>query len=51
VEVLAKRADVSVLADIQALVAATLERFGRVDIVVNNAGGPPGGTVTAVTEE
>lgn len=32
------RTDVSQVADIDALVAATLERFGRVDIVCNNAG-------------
>lgn len=49
--VLAKRADMSVASDIQALVAATLDRFGKVDIVVNNAGGPPGGPALGVTDE
>lgn len=34
----AMRADISVVAEIQALFAATLERFGRLDIVVANAG-------------
>lgn len=29
--------------DIRALVAATRERLGAVDILINNAGGPPGG--------
>lgn len=32
--------DVSEEADVQAMVAATLERFGRLDILVNNAGVP-----------
>jgi 3-oxoacyl-[acyl-carrier protein] reductase len=32
------RANVTVAADIEALFAATMEKFGRVDIVVNNAG-------------
>ncbi|MFZ4534374.1 MAG: glucose 1-dehydrogenase [Alsobacter sp.] len=35
---IAVRADVSVAADVDAAVAATLAAFGRVDIVVNNAG-------------
>jgi len=37
-DVLAVRADVSDAADVDALAAATLERFGRVDLVCNNAG-------------
>lgn len=42
---LAVRCDVSVEADIQALVAAARERFGQVDIYISNAGilGRPGG--------
>ncbi len=32
------RADVSVKADVDALVAATLAEFGRIDILINNAG-------------
>jgi 3-oxoacyl-[acyl-carrier protein] reductase len=36
-EVLPFRADVTKAADIKAFVAATVERFGRVDILVNNA--------------
>ncbi len=31
-------ADVSIKADIDAMVAATIERFGRIDVMVNNAG-------------
>jgi 3-oxoacyl-[acyl-carrier protein] reductase len=40
-EVLAIRADVTEPATPERLVAAALERFGRLDIVVPNAGGPP----------
>lgn len=32
------KADVSQIADLQALIAAAVEKFGRVDIMVNNAG-------------
>jgi NAD(P)-dependent dehydrogenase (short-subunit alcohol dehydrogenase family) len=38
VEVLAVRTDVSKEADVQALAAATIERFGAVHVVCNNAG-------------
>lgn len=37
-QALTVQADVSRLADAQALVKATVERFGRIDILVNNAG-------------
>jgi 3-oxoacyl-[acyl-carrier protein] reductase len=36
-EAIAVRADVSRADDVQVLVAATLDRFGRIDILVNNA--------------
>ncbi|MDB4948378.1 MAG: short-chain dehydrogenase/reductase [Gemmatimonadetes bacterium] len=36
------RADVTRQEDVEALVEQTVERFGAVDIVVANAGGPPG---------
>jgi 3-oxoacyl-[acyl-carrier protein] reductase len=35
--------DITNLADIQKLIAVTRERLGTVDILINNAGGPPGG--------
>lgn len=35
--------DITQPADIAALVAATREQLGRLDILINNAGGPPGG--------
>jgi len=41
--VLPLRADVSVPADVDRLVAETVARFGRIDILVINAGGPPPG--------
>lgn len=37
-------ADVTVAEDIERLVRTTLDRFGKVDVLVNNAGGPPAGT-------
>jgi 3-oxoacyl-[acyl-carrier protein] reductase len=41
----------SVLADIQDFVKAAHEEYGRIDIAVTNAGGPPKGPVLTVTEE
>ena len=43
VEVLAQPADVSDARAIGSFVDATLERFGRVDVLVTNSGGPPPG--------
>ena len=42
-EVLALAADVTRAEDIERVVASTVERFGRLDILVTNAGGPPPG--------
>jgi 3-oxoacyl-[acyl-carrier protein] reductase len=42
-EVLAVKADVSKADDVKGLVATTVDRFGRIDILVTNAGGPPPG--------
>jgi len=44
VEVLAVPADMTRQIDIQQLVHKTGERFGRIDILVNNTGGPPSTT-------
>ncbi|HEY6193787.1 MAG TPA: SDR family oxidoreductase [Candidatus Eisenbacteria bacterium] len=46
-EVLARPADVSDPNAIAAFVDATLERFGRVDVLVTNSGGPPPGRFEA----
>src|SRR5260221_3109220 len=47
-EVLAHPADVSQPKAIAAFVDATLERFGRVDVLVTNSGGPPPGRFEAL---
>ncbi len=43
-EVLSLRADVTSQADIERVINATVEKFGGLDILVTNAGGPPAGT-------
>jgi NAD(P)-dependent dehydrogenase (short-subunit alcohol dehydrogenase family) len=45
------RADVSVAAEVEALVAATVNRFGGVDIAVNSAGIQRYGTVVETSED
>lgn len=45
------QADLTKEFDIQNLVAATAERFGGIDIVVTNAGGPPAGTFDSTTAD
>ncbi|GGG47412.1 short-chain dehydrogenase [Kocuria dechangensis] len=50
VEVLGVRTDVSDLDSVQALADATIERFGRVDLVCNNAGVETGGTFLNIPE-
>lgn len=49
-EVLAIPADVTDPAEPARLVAATVERFGRLDILVGNAGGPPPGRALEVDD-
>lgn len=43
-DVLALRADVTRQEDIERVINATVEKFGGLDILVTNAGGPPAGT-------
>jgi 3-oxoacyl-[acyl-carrier protein] reductase len=50
-QVLAIQADVSDTATAEKLVQATTERFGRLDILVTNAGGPPPGQFLDLTPE
>lgn len=45
-EMFAVRADMGVAEDTERLVRETVERFGGVDILVNNSGGPPAGALT-----
>jgi 3-oxoacyl-[acyl-carrier protein] reductase len=49
-EVLAVQADVTVPENAAALVQAVLDRYGTIDIVVPNAGGPPAGRALDVAE-
>ncbi len=49
--VLAVPADVTVVDQITRLVESANERFGRIDILVTNAGGPPAGTFDQLTRE
>jgi len=50
-EVVGFKADVTVPTDVTALVAGTLERFGRIDVLIVNAGGPPAGTFETLKPE
>lgn len=50
-EVLDVVADVSNPADAKRLVNTTVDRYGRVDILVNNSGGPPSGRFESLTPE
>jgi len=49
-DVLAVVADMTKAEDIQRFVAKTVEKFGRLDIVVTNAGGPPPGEFMKFTD-
>jgi 3-oxoacyl-[acyl-carrier protein] reductase len=50
-DVLAMAADMTKAEDIQRFVHGAAERFGRLDIIVNNAGGPPPGEFMRFTDE
>ncbi|HUQ48412.1 MAG TPA: SDR family oxidoreductase [Gemmatimonadaceae bacterium] len=50
-EVLALPGDVSNAGEVEAMVKAAIERFGRIDILVTNAGGPPSGQFESLTPE
>jgi 3-oxoacyl-[acyl-carrier protein] reductase len=49
--VLAVPADVTDAVQVKQLVASGIERFGRIDILVTNAGGPPAGRFDQLTQE
>ncbi|WP_028783847.1 SDR family oxidoreductase [Thalassobacillus devorans] len=44
-------ADIKNAGDITSLVTKTKEEFGKIDILINNAGGPPGGTFEKFSDE
>src|SRR6184192_3144501 len=48
---LAVRGDVTNAADLERLVGLTVKAFGGIDILVWNAGGPPAGTASEITDE
>ena len=48
---IAIKADVTNLADLERVFAATTEKFGKIDVVVANAGGGTIGTVATISEE
>ena len=50
-EVFPVAGDLTREADVQQIVAAVVGRFGRVDVLVNNAGAAPGGLLLDLTEE
>jgi 3-oxoacyl-[acyl-carrier protein] reductase len=50
-EVLATVADMTKAEDIRRFVAGTVEKFGRLDVAVANAGGPPPGEFMKFTDE
>lgn len=49
--VLTLAVDVTQAADIERLIEATCERFGGIDVLVTNAGGPPPGTFDKVGDD
>lgn len=51
VETLAAPGDMTVTEDVERTVEATLDRFGRIDILITCAGGSPGGLLEDLTED
>ncbi len=49
--VMYQKTDVTIEADIKALIDLAVSRFGRIDCLFNNAGGPDRGTLETVTPE
>jgi 3-oxoacyl-[acyl-carrier protein] reductase len=51
VEVLAVSGDVSSKEDVKRIVNSGIDRFGRIDILVTNAGGPPAGRFESLSRD
>lgn len=49
-EVIGRTADVSLGNDLERMFADVDEQFGRLDVLVTNAGGPPAGSLASVTD-
>lgn len=49
--IFAVSADVSKLKDLEKAVSFTLKKFGKIDIIVNNAGGPPAGDFEKISDD
>ncbi len=49
-EAIAHRVDVSVSSEVDGLIDAAASRFGRIDVLMNNAAAPHGGPVSAITD-
>lgn len=49
--VIAVSADLSIVEDVSRVVNSGMEKFGRVDILVTNSGGPPAGKFESLTSE
>ena len=47
----ALQVDVASSADVQRMVAATIDRFGQIDVLFNNAGISPSGSITEISED
>jgi 3-oxoacyl-[acyl-carrier protein] reductase len=50
-EILAAPGDVSSADQVEAMIEATVRRFGHIDILVTNAGGPPSGVFESLSPE
>ena len=50
-DVLPLVADLSKIDDVERVIAATVERFGGLDVLVTNTGGPPSGPFMAIDEQ
>ena len=51
VETLAVAGDLTSVDEIERIVNSGIDRFGRIDILVTNSGGPPSGTFDTLTDE